>query len=202
MKININWLKKYFKEVVSWTIFTILLIIGILLLYYFISVRLYSVKGEKFEPKFSIYTIASGSMTPTLNVYDVIINSKVNDINDVKIGDVVTFVSTWQVNSGMIVTHRVVGLKELDNKEICLITRGDYNTGEDQSCVRKENLIGVTKAVIPGLGRVQAFLASRAGWLLIIVVPAAIIIFKNVMKVLNLAFNNESEKKVEKKSQK
>ena len=200
MNINIKWLGKYFKEVLSWTLFTILLIIGILLLYYFISVRLYAVKGDRFEPKFSIYTIASGSMVPTLNVYDVIINSKVDDINDVKIGDVVTFVSTWQVNSGMIVTHRVVGLKELDNEEICLITRGDFNTGEDQSCVRKENLIGVTKAVIPGLGKLQAFLASRGGWLLLIIIPATVIIFQNVKKIMTMAYEDSSKKK--EKSQK
>ena len=202
MNINAKWLGKYFKEVLSWTLFTILSIIGILLLYYFISVRLYAVKGDKFEPKFSIYTIASGSMMPTLNVYDVIVNAKVDDINDVKIGDVVTFVSTWQVNSGMIVTHRVVGLKELDNKEICLLTRGDYNTGEDQSCVRKENLIGVTKAVIPGLGKLQAFLATRGGWLLIIIIPACVMIFKNVKKAIDLAYSGSPKKKEFRKSQK
>ncbi len=202
MNINAKWLGKYFKEVLSWTLFTILSIIGILLLYYFISVRLYAVKGDKFEPKFSIYTIASGSMMPTLNVYDVIVNAKVDDINDVKIGDVVTFGSTWQVNSGMIVTHRVVGLKELDNKEICLLTRGDYNTGEDQSCVRKENLIGVTKAVIPGLGKLQAFLATRGGWLLIIIIPACVMIFKNVKKAIDLAYSGSPKKKEFSKSQK
>lgn len=195
MKINYNWIGKYIKEVVSWTIFTILLVIGIFLLYYFISVRLYTTKGEKYEPKFSVYTIASGSMTPTLNVYDVIINTRVDDIDKVKIGDVVTFVSTWNVNNGMIVTHRVVDKKTLDNNEVCLITRGDYNTNEDQSCVSKANLIGVTKAVIPKLGKIQYFLASKAGWLLLIIIPAFIIIFKNVMKIVKMAESNNKKVK-------
>ena len=60
------------------------MVIGIFLLYYFISVRLYTTKGEKYEPKFSVYTIASGSMTPTLNVYDVIINSILFNYEEIK----------------------------------------------------------------------------------------------------------------------
>ena len=201
-KIKKKGILNYLKEVFSWTLFTLLLIIGILLLYYFISVKLYETKGDKYEPYFSVYTIVSGSMTPTINLYDVIINTKVNDINDVKINDVITFVSTWEVNSGMIVTHRVIGSKILDNGETCLITRGDYNTGQDQSCVKKENLIGVTRAVIPGLGKIQAFLASKLGWLLIIILPIMYMIIKNVLKIVKLANeeNNKQEKEISNKS--
>ena len=193
-KNNYIWILNYLKEVFSWTIFSILMVIGALLLYYFVSIRLYAAKGEKYEPLFSVYTIVSGSMTPTINVYDVIINTKVKDINDVKINDVVTFISTWEVNSGMTVTHRVIGTKVLDNGETCLITRGDYNTGQDQSCVKKENLIGVTRAVIPKLGNIQAFLSSRIGWLLVVILPILYLLAKNVLKIIKLAANqNEKE---------
>ena len=185
---------KYLKEIVSWTIFTLLIIIGIFLIYYFIAVRLYTVKGEKYEPKFSLYTIVSPSMVPTLNVYDVIINVSVKNIEEVKINDVITFISTWDVNSGMTVTHRVVGSKKLDNGEVCLITRGDNNTQEDQSCVKKENLIGVTKAVIPSLGKVQAFISSKAGWLLIIILPIVYSLLKNVVKLVRIVNNNKKIK--------
>lgn len=196
---NSKWIISYLKNVVSWSIFTILILIGAFLLYYFVAVRLYAVKGDKYEPRYSIYTIASGSMTPTLNVYDVIINTKVDNINDVKIRDVITFVSTWDINSGMTVTHRVIGIKKLDNGETCLITRGDYNTGEDPSCVKKENLIGVTRAVIPKLGRIQAFLANQASWLLIIVLPLLYMLIKYVLKLVRLATDKEIVKEKPKK---
>ncbi len=194
-KLNYRKLFNYLKEIVSWTLFTILSVIGVLLLYYFVSVRLYSIKGDKYEPAFSVYTIVSGSMTPTINLYDVIINTKVKDINNVKINDVITFISTWEVNSGMTVTHRVVGIKKLDTGETCLITRGDYNTNEDQSCVKKENLIGVTKAVIPGLGNVRAILLSKTGWLLIVILPSLYLITKNVLKILKMNYVTESSPK-------
>ena len=166
LKNNLKSFFKYISTVVSWTVFVLLLIIGVLLIYYFISMRLYATHGEKFEPKFSVYTIVSESMEPTINVYDVIVNTKVDKPDDIKPNDVITFTSTWQVTYGMTITHRVVGTKKLDDGSICYITRGDNNTQEDQACVKENNVIGVVKAVIPGLGRIQAFLSSSLGWLL------------------------------------
>ncbi len=194
-KDNLKGLFEYVKTVFSWTFFVILTLIGILLIYYYISVRLYAVKGEKFEPKFSIYTIVSPSMEPTISVYDVIINTKINTIDDVKINDVITFISTWEVNSGMTVTHRVVGTKTLDDGTKCLITRGDNNTNSDQSCVKEGNVIGITKAVIPSLGKLQLFLSSRLGWLLIIVVPAIYIIIKDILKIIRISSGQKEEVK-------
>jgi len=192
---NLKGLFKYLGTVISWTIFILLIIVGILLIYYYISVRLYATKGDKYEPKFSVYTIVSQSMEPTINVYDVIINTKVDNINDIKVNDVITFISTWQVTNGMTITHRVVGTKTLDDGSTCLITRGDYNTEADQTCVKKENIIGVTKAVIPGLGKIQFFLASKTGWLLIVLLPALYIIVKDILKLMKFSENKLDNKK-------
>lgn len=184
---NLKGLFKYISTVISWTIFVLLIIVGVLLIYYYISVRLYATKGEKYEPKFSVYTIVSQSMEPTISVYDVIINTKIDDISEVQVNDVITFISTWQVTQGMTITHRVIGTKTLDDGSICLVTRGDNNTQEDQTCVKEQNIIGITKAVIPGLGKIQFFLASKFGWLVVIVLPALYIIVKDVIKIFNLS---------------
>ncbi len=190
---NFKGFFKYISTVVSWTVFVLLIIVGILLLYYFISMRLYATHGEKFEPKFSVYTIVSTSMEPTINVYDVIINTRVDKPSDIKQGDVITFTSTWQVTYGMTITHRVIGTKKLDDGSICYITRGDNNTQEDQACVKENNVIGVVKAVIPGLGRIQTFLSSSLGWLLIIIVPALYIIVKDILKLFKLSKEAKEE---------
>lgn len=202
---NFKGLLKYISTVVSWTIFVLLIIVGVLLVYYYISVKLYATKGEKYEPKFSVYTIVSQSMEPTISVYDVIINTKVDNIEDVKVNDVITFISTWSVTQGMTITHRVVGTKTLDDGSTCLVTRGDNNTQADQACVKKSDLIGVTKAVIPGLGKIQFFLASKFGWLMLIILPALYIIIKDVIKIFKLTkeIKNENEgNKNNKKSKK
>ena len=187
LKNNLKGFFKYISTVVSWTVFVLLLIVGVLLIYYFVSMRLYATNGEKFEPKFSVYTIVSESMEPNINVYDVIVNTKVDKPSDIKPNDVITFTSTWQVTYGMTITHRVVGTKKLDDGSICYITRGDNNTQEDQACVKENNVIGKVKAVIPGLGRVQSFLSSSMGWLLIIIIPALYIIVKDIIKLFKLA---------------
>ena len=93
----------------------------------------------------------------------------------------------------MTITHRVVGTKKLDNGEVCLVTRGDNNTQEDSTCVEKQNLIGVTKAVIPGLGKIQFFLSSGIGWLMIIILPALYIIFKDIVKIFKLTKEMKKE---------
>lgn len=187
LKNNLKSFFKYISTVISWTIFVLLIIVGALLIYYFVSMRLYATHGEKFEPEFSVYTIVSESMEPTINVYDVIINTKVDKSSDIKPNDVITFTSTWEVTYGMTITHRVVGTKKLDDGSNCYITRGDNNTQEDQACVKENNVIGVVKAVIPGLGRIQAFLSSSLGWLLIIIVPALYIIVKDIFKLFKLS---------------
>ena len=194
-RLNFKGLFKYISTVVSWTVFILLCLIGILLIYYFISVRLYATHGEKFEPKFSVYTVVSESMEPTIDKYDVIVNTKINSIDDVKVNDVITYISTWQVNYGMTVTHRVVGTKTLDDGSKCLITRGDNNTSEDPICIKKSSVIGVVKAVIPSLGRIQFFLSSSIGWLLVVLIPALYIIVKDILKIFNLSKDIKEENK-------
>ncbi len=184
---------KYISTIISWTIFVLLSIIGALLIYYFASSRLYVTKGDKYEPFFSVYTIVSGSMEPTIKVYDVIINTKVNDPKDVKVNDVITFTSTSDISNGKTVTHRVIGVREMDDGSTCYVTRGDNNTTEDPSCATYSNVIGKVSAVVPGLGKIQFFLASKFGWLLIIVIPALYIIIKDLLKLFKMSRNKKDE---------
>ena len=195
---NFKGLLKYVSTIISWTIFVLLSIIGVLLIYYYISLRLYSTYGEKFEPRFSVYTIVSPSMEPTIKVYDVIINSRVDSIDDIKINDVITFISTWDVTQGMTITHRVSGFKTTDEGEKCVITRGDNNTSDDQACVKEGNIIGITKGVIPSLGRVQYLLTSSGGWLLIIIVLGIYLIVKNIFRLFKIINVKEEEYKIKK----
>ena len=186
---------RYISTVISWTIFVLLVILGILLLYYFISVKLLASKGENYEPLFSIYSVQTGSMEPTIKTKDVIVNVRVNKLSDVKVNDVITFISTWQVNYGMTMTHRVVGIQKTDDGKPCLVTKGDNNTQEDAVCVTEENLVGVVKAVIPGLGKIQLFLSSTLGWLLIIIIPALYIIVKDIMNIFSITFKDGKDNK-------
>ena len=99
--------------------------------------------------------------------------------------------------------------KTEEDGEVCFQTQGDANPVPDQSCAKYSNIIGKVVLVIPQLGQIQFFLASKAGWLLCILIPALYIIIKDILKITKLsniknttAKMAETKKKDPKKEQK
>lgn len=181
---------KMFKvvgKILSWALFVILLIAAVFLLYYFVATKIYAAKGSGYEPKFSIYTIASGSMEPKIKVYDAIVNVKVDDPNDIVVGDVITFVSTSLLSPGRTITHRVIAITQDENGKVCYQTKGDANDIADQACAKYQNIIGKVIFKIPQLGRVQKLLASKGGWLIFILIPALYIIGRDILRLTKLS---------------
>lgn len=179
---------KFISTVISWTIFTLLMICAALLLYYFVASKFYAIKGgkngEHYEPKFSLYTIVSPSMVPNINVYDVIVNTRVDSPKDIKIGDVITFTSTSTETMNVTITHRVVSIIQDAEGNYSYQTKGDNNLIEDSSSVPYSNVIGRVSLRIPGLGRIQLFVASLYGWLCLILIPTLYIIITGFYKAL------------------
>lgn len=185
---------KFITRVSSWTTLVILILLAIFLAYYMISVKIYSDRGEDFEPFISLYTIVSGSMEPNINVYDVVITKKVKSPSEIKENDVITFISSSSISKNMIITHRVVGVLEKDG-EVSYKTKGDNNMSPDTSPALFNNVKGKVILRIPFLGRIQTFIATQGGWLLVIVLPAFAIILSDIIKIFKLAgVKNEIEK--------
>ena len=176
---------KFISGIISWTILVILVIVAGFLLYYFVSVRLYAQKGEAYKPAFSLYTILSPSMEPNINVYDVIFDVNVDSPEKIKEGDVITFTSTATLTRGMTITHRVVQVIQ-DENGYSYMTKGDNNLANDGAAVPYENVLGKVLFRIPKLGRVQEFLGTRGGWLIVVVIPALIIIISDILKIFRL----------------
>ena len=177
---------KLISTIISWTVFVLLLIVAALLLYYFVATRIYASKGSGYEPKFGLYTIISGSMTPNINVYDVVVDIRVDNPEDIEIGDVITFYSDDPQVGGGTITHRVISIVKDENGEYSYQTKGDYNLIEDESLVEFEDIVGKVALRIPQLGRVQFFLASSMGWLTIIMAIALLVIFNSFRKLYKL----------------
>lgn len=79
---------------------------------------------------FSVAVVSSGSMTPELQVGDVII---MKEFESYDVGDIVTFNS----NNEYLVTHRIIE-RNGDN----FVTKGDSNNTKDVDTVSKENIEG------------------------------------------------------------
>lgn len=161
---NEKGIKKILAKIISilsYICLAFLVLIAIFLLYYIISNQIARVKGTK--PLISLYTIVSPSMEPNINIYDVIIDVRVNKDEDVKLGDVVTFYSDSIDTGGYTVTHRIHEIYDTTDTRY-YITKGDNNQNPDDGTITINNIVGKVRYVIPALGRVQfLYLQSLVG---------------------------------------
>lgn len=188
-KVKYSYTYRYIKRIISLLctiILALLLVVGALMFYYSIKSKEYEKKGVKYTPPFGLYTIISGSMEPNIKVYDVILVSDVDDLSTIRVGDVITFISTWDLNLGKTVTHRVVSITKTLSGEFQFTTKGDANGSSDGTVVMQENLVGKVQLRIPQLGRIQFLLANKAAWLIAVFIPAMAVIIFDIVKVIKL----------------
>ncbi len=203
---NISTFKKvkkilnYIGKVLSYASIVLLVIIGAFLLYYLFTIQKYK-NDPEFKPEVSLYTIISGSMEPAIHVYDVVVNVAVKSPEDIKVGDVITFESTSSISKGLTVTHRVQDIK-IVNGRYEYVTKGDYNPVADSSTAKYENVLGKVAFKIPQLGRVQFIVASKAGWFLVVLLPAMGVIIYDVIKLIKLLGAKVTTDKVNPKNKK
>ena len=197
---KIKQILNYIGKIISYACIVLLIIIGVFLVYYMINIQK-SKKDSNFKPEVSLYTIVSGSMEPTIHVYDVVLNVAVKSPEDIKVGDVITFISTSSISEGLTVTHRVQDIK-IVNGEYEFVTKGDYNPTADSSTAKYNNVIGKVAFKIPQLGRVQFFVASKAGWFFVVLLPAMGVIIYDVLKLFKLLGAKTTSDKIKNKSNK
>lgn len=184
---------KKILTMISWAIFVVLLLCAAVLLYYFIATKIYAVKGDGYEPKFNLYTIISPSMTPNIKVYDVIVDFKVKNPEDIKVGDVITFNTDNPELAGNSITHRVISITKDEKGNYLYQTKGDANLVEDSSLVPFSDVIGRVGFKIPQLGRIQFFIASSFGWIVVVLVPALYIIIKDILKLVKVLKTDDNK---------
>lgn len=188
--------KKTFRLIVK--IFNILLLsmislFLICLMFYVISSKI-AEKKEK-TPLFGFYTIISPSMEPNINVYDVVLVKKTN-INKLKNGDVITFYSTNNYFGDTPITHRIANIDDRTS----IIVKGDHNEKADNEKVIPKNIIGKVILVIPSLGKLQFFLASKSGFIVAIIIPAIVIITYDVYKIMKMIMLKNQMSKLKNKN--
>jgi signal peptidase len=120
------------------------------------------------SPTYNAYIVRSESMTPTLNLGDMVFVGTPGGLFSHKIapGTIITYRL-----EGSVVTHRVQSM-EGNN----LITKGDAVDKADPQVVPTSQVVGVFLFKIPEVGYLSAFLHTKFGWFLLIVVPAGILI--------------------------
>lgn len=126
------------------------------------------------------YVVASGSMLPELQVYDVLIVQGHVLFEDVQIGDIIVF--DRPSGHDRVIVHRVVSITDDDPRT--LRTKGDNNVasipGTDFPITEKE-YIGTVQFNIPQIGYVTQILKPPINYVLIALVIGVMIV-KEIFK--------------------
>jgi len=124
------------------------------------------------------YVVQSGSMEPAIMTGDVVI---VQSKSNYSINDVVTFNDS---STGRVVTHRIIEAKN-SNQEFQ--TKGDANRTGDDAVVSLGQIIGKVVFVIPKIGYLVSFTKTLMGLVLLVLVPAAIFVLDELIKIMKNA---------------
>lgn len=180
-----------FVKIISYICMAILFFIAAFLLFYIISNEIALRNGS--SPIIKFYTIVSPSMEPNINVYDIVISKRVENEKELEVGDVINFYSDTIDTGGYTITHRIIETYEQEGITY-YVTKGDNNQSQDAGDITISNIVGKVFFVIPALGRVQYFIASKLGWILIILIPAMGIILYDIVSLIKIyRIKNEIE---------
>jgi len=121
------------------------------------------------------YVVASGSMIPVLQVYDVLIVQGHEPFEDIKVGDIIVF--NRPTGHDRVIVHRVAAIIDDDPKTIR--TKGDANPasipGTDYP-ITKEEYIGKVAYTIPQIGYVTQILKPPMNYIIIVIVIGVMIV--------------------------
>jgi len=185
---NIEKIKNFFMKLLKLLGYIVIAFVCLcvaFLVYYIISSQIHA-NDENYKPAISIYTIVSPSMTPVINVYDVVVNTKVKNPENIQVGDIITYVSKSPTSEGMTITHRVTRIDKAQDGSYEFMTQGDNNSEPDSLYVQFDQVIGKEVIIIPALGRLQFLIANQKGWLFLLLIPVSIYVLFEIYKLIDL----------------
>jgi signal peptidase len=129
--------------------------------------------------------VLSKSMEPTIPEGGVAV-IKQTDPATLQTGDIICFSPSknqpW-------VTHRITNITNEG-----FITKGDANDDMDHWTVERENVIGKATFTIPYLGYISQFVRTPAGFILLIIIPATLLIIGEIRNIIK--YQKEEKKEV------
>jgi len=177
---------RFIVSVLSYAVFIFLFLVGAALLVYVLNIKIKEAKGEEVAPTYNAYVVLTGSMIPEILVNDVVITKK-REVNTLERGDIITFVSSDPRFSGLVITHRIKNVFiDAATGDYSFETQGDANPSPDFTLTKGSNVLGEVIFKIPKLGYIQQFLATRGGWIIVILIPCLTVLSYDVLKLIKI----------------
>lgn len=191
---KISDILNFIAKTLLYVVFVFMIFIIFVIACYVIGIQKNLKSGNYEAPLYSAYVIVSPSMHPTIKVNDAVIVKR-KKAEDIKKGDVITFVSTDTRTAGITITHRVIEILEDSDGNKLFRTKGDNNNVADSSLVRESDLSGKVIMKIPKIGYIQYFISQKYGWLIAVVIPCMGIIVYDILKIFKTMTKGVSAKK-------
>ncbi len=121
------------------------------------------------------YVVASGSMIPVLQVYDVLIVQGHEPFEEIEVGDIIVFNRPSDHNR--VIVHRVASILEDDPKTIR--TKGDANPASIPGTdfpITEEEYIGKVAHTVPQVGYVTQLLKPPINYVIIAIVVGIMVV--------------------------
>jgi len=121
------------------------------------------------------YVVASGSMIPVLQVYDVLVVQGHEPFEEIEVGDIIVFNRPSDHNR--VIVHRVASILEDDPKTIR--TKGDANPASIPGTdfpITEEEYIGKVAHTVPQVGYVTQLLKPPINYVIIAIVVGIMVV--------------------------
>lgn len=138
--------------------------------------------------------VQSGSMEPAISTGSIVV---IHQNRDYEVGDIITFF--FNPRDTIPTTHRITKVTSADG-EVRYQTKGDANDNQDPRLIEKEAVVGKVMFSIPYVGYILDFAKKPLGFALIIGLPAAFVIFDEIMKIYSEVRRTKREEEETKNS--
>ena len=135
------------------------------------------------------FTMRSGSMTPTLDVGDVVVTEPIAP-PAARVGQIVAFPDPE--GSGRLFSHRVQSIRT-DGDVVHFVTRGDANTSTERWSVPAGGTIGRVVYRVPKIGYALVWTGTPPGRIALIAIPALLLCWTALRWIWRPAGTGEPE---------
>ena len=165
---------KKWKKIVG-TIFTVVVIV-VLVFCVVVAVQVKSSK-KPFIFGYATFFVVSGSMEPVIHVGEVIIDEKVDSIEDLQVGDIITYQGKEGEFKGKTVTHKITRI-EGDT----IVTKGvSQQSIKEDPAITFDDVVGRYVKTSSFLTTVYMAFTSKYGFLFIVFIPLLILLIIQIV---------------------
>lgn len=131
--------------------------------------------------KYRLFSVQSGSMEPAIPIGSLVVIAPVETYQK---DDIINFRD--EGNSNRTVTHRIVNIsRDEDLNTTSYRTKGDANEDPDLELIRSERVNGKLIFHLPYLGYPVAFAQTQTGFITLVIIPATLIIYTELLNIKN-----------------